>query len=168
MKKIVFVAASVFLFYVLAIYFNQEKDLKVRVGIGNNSYMDDVTIAQKKEGVVSWIINAKKALFLTETAIRLNDMKIVFPEKELTLTSEGGLYDVKGRTLKIDGNIKASTKDYDIIARSLFWDSSTNEITSDSGVQIKGKRFSVEGDRLTATSDKAKLTNNVRAVFDGK
>ena len=168
MKKILFVAASVFLFYVLAILFNQEKDLKVRVGLGDNSYMDEVTITQKKEGVINWIIDARKALFLSETDISLNDLKIVFPEKELTLTSEGGLYDVRGRTLKMDGNIRASAKDYDIIARSLFWDSSTNEITSDSRVQIRGKRFFVEGDRLTATSDKAKLTNNVKAVFDGK
>ena len=168
MKKILFVAASVFLFYVLAILFNQEKDLKVRVGLGDNSYMDEVTITQKKEGVINWIIDARKALFLSETDISLNDLKIVFPEKELTLTSEGGLYDARGRTLKMDGNIRASAKDYDIIARSLFWDSSTDEITSDSRVQIRGKRFFVEGDRLTATSDKAKLTNNVKAVFDGK
>ena len=168
MKKILFVFASVFLFYVLAIYLNQEKDPRVRIGMGHNSYMDDVTIAQKKEGVVRWIINAKRALFLTETDISLKDLKIVFPEKELTLTSEGGLYDVRDRTLKIDGNIKASTKDYDITARSLFWDPATNEITSDARVQIKGKRFFVEGDTLAATSDKARLTNNVRAVFDGK
>lgn len=168
MKKILFVFASVFLFYVLAIYLNQEKDPRVRIGMGNNSYMDDVTIAQKKGGVVGWIINAKKALFLTETDIKLSDLKIIFPEKELTLTSDGGIYDAKDKTLKIDGNIKASTKDYDIIAKSLFWDSSTDEITSDTGVQIKGKKFSIEGGRLAATSGKAKLTDNVRAVFDGK
>jgi lipopolysaccharide export system protein LptC len=130
--------------------------------------MDGVSITQRKEGVVKWILNAEKAMFLTDNDVKLDKLKIIFPEKELTLTSNGGMYDIEKRNLKIDGNINASTKDYEIVATTLFWDSSKNEILSDEKVKIRGKKFFAEGDTLTATADKATLNKNVKAVFYGK
>lgn len=168
MKKMLFVAVSLFLLSVLAVYLNQEKDARVKLRLGDNSYMDDVSITQKKEGIVKWILRAEKAVFVTNNDVKLDSLKIIFPEKELTLTSNGGMYDIDNRNLKIDGNINASTKDYEIVANTLFWDSSKNEILSDEKVQIVGKKFFAEGDNLTATTDKATLNKNVKAVFYGK
>lgn len=168
MKRILFLCAILALFSVLAIYLNQEKFIDTKLRLGDNSYMDDVSITQKKEGVVKWIVNTQKAVFLNSNDVKLADLKIVFPEKDLTLTSDGGLYDIENRNLTIEGNIKASTKDYDIVANTLFWDSSKNEILSDEKVQIVGKKFFVEGDKLTATTNKARLDKNVKAVFNGK
>lgn len=168
MKKILFGLASLFLFAVLALYMNQDRDIKAGLDLGASSSMDDIRITQKKSGVVSWILDAKKAVFVSETDVKLAGLRIEFPEKELTLTSDGGLYDIENRDLKIDGNISASTKNYDILASTLSWDSSKNEVVSDRKVRIVGKKFTVEGDNLAACGNKAKLSRNVRAVFDGK
>lgn len=168
MKKLLFVVSSLFLLTVLIMYVNQEKDTKVKLRVGDNSYMDKVSITQKKAGLVKWVLNAEKAMFLTSNDVKLDNLRIVFPEKELTLTSSGGMYDIENRNLKIEGNINAFTKDYEIVASTLFWDSSKNEILSDEKVQIVGKRFFAQGDTMTATTDKAILNKNVKAVFYGK
>lgn len=168
MRKLLFVCASLFLLTVLIVYLNQEKDAKIKLHLGDNSYMDEVSITQKKAGLVKWMLNSEKAIFLTNNDIKLDNLKIIFPEKELTLTSNSGMYDIENRNLKIEGNINAFTKDYEIVASTLFWDSSKNEIFSDERVQIVGKRFFAEGDAMTATTDKATLNKNVKAVFYGK
>ncbi|GER93912.1 LPS export ABC transporter periplasmic protein LptC [hot springs metagenome] len=168
MKKILFVFASLFLLTVLIMYVDQEKDTKVKLRVEDNSYMDKVSITQKKAGLVKWILNAEKAVFLTSSDVKLDNLKIIFPEKELTLTSSSGMYDIESKNLKIDGNINAFTKDYEIVASTLFWDSSKNEILSDEKVQILGKRFFAQGDAMTATTDKATLNKNVKAIFYGK
>lgn len=168
MKRLSFVTAALVLLSVLVFYLSQDKDTKVKLRLEDNSYMDDVRITQKKEGAVKWVLDAKKAVFLTANDIKLHSMKIFFPEKELVLTSKSGLYDVDNKSLKIEDNIKASTKDYDIVATTLFWDSSRNELLSDEKVQITGKKFFAVGDTMTATTDKAILNKNVKAVFHGK
>lgn len=168
MKKALFLLVFLFFFAVIAIYSAREGDMKTGLRLGSNSYMDDVVIVQKKEGAVKWILSSRKAVFVTDKDVKLTALKIIFPEKELTLTSDGGMYDIDKRDLKIEDNIKASTKDYDIVASTLFWDSAKNELLSDRKVQIIGKKFHVEGDNLTATTDKAKLNENVKAVFYGK
>jgi LPS export ABC transporter protein LptC len=168
MKKLMFIISSLFLLIALMVYLNQEKEAKFKLSVGDNSYMDDVSIIQKKEGMVKLALNAKKAVFITSNNVTLADLKIEFPEKSLTLTSKEGMYDIESRNLKMSENITASTKDYDIVAETLFWDSSKSEIFSDKRVQITGKKFFAEGDNLTATSDKAILNKNVKAVFYGK
>lgn len=168
MKKLLFLVAFICFFAALAIYSNREGDVKTRVSLSGNSYMDNVSITQKKDGMVKWLLSSQKAIFLNDNDVKLVALKITFPEKELTLTSDSGLYDIEKRNLKIESNIKASTKDYDIVASTLFWDASRNELLSDQKVRIIGKRFHVEGDNLTATTDAAKLNTNVKATFYAK
>ncbi|MBZ0156761.1 MAG: LPS export ABC transporter periplasmic protein LptC [Alphaproteobacteria bacterium] len=168
MKKALFLLASLLFVGVLAIYSYKEGDMKAKVRLGESSSMDDIRITQKKEGAVKWVLYSKKAVFVTDNEVKLTSVQIRFPEKELSLTSERGAYDIGKRNLTIEGNIKASTKDYDIIASTLLWDSSRNELLSDREVRIVGKRFFVEGGGMVATSDSAKLHNKVKAVFDEK
>ncbi|MEW6117286.1 MAG: LPS export ABC transporter periplasmic protein LptC [Nitrospirota bacterium] len=168
MKKFGFLVVVVLFFAIVAFYSDREGDIKTRLRVGDSSYMDAVSITQKRDGIIKWILNADKAVFVTENEIKLASLRISFPEKDLTLTSDTGLYDVEKRDLKIEGNIKAATKDYDIVAKTLYWDSSTNEVMSDEQVHIVGKKFSVQGDDLVATNDKAKLKNNVKAIFYAK
>ncbi|MBA4349322.1 MAG: hypothetical protein C0415_04965 [Thermodesulfovibrio sp.] len=167
-KKVLFLFSSICLLAVLVFYLNQEKDIKPKLRLEGGSYMDNASITQRKDGMVKLIVNAQRAFFINEKDVKLTNMEIVFPEKELTLKSDGGMYDMSSRNLDIMGNIKASTKDYDIIATKLFWDSSKNEIFSDTRVEIVGRKFFAEGDNLTATGDKAILNKNVKAIFYGK
>ncbi|MGD0282561.1 MAG: LPS export ABC transporter periplasmic protein LptC [Dissulfurispiraceae bacterium] len=165
MKRILFLLVFICFFIVIALFFEREGDFKPKVNLTDNSYMDGVSIVQRKSGIVNWTLGSKRAIFMDENNVKLIAMKITFPEKGLTLNSDGGMYDIEKRNLKIDGHITASTKDYDIVTPTLFWDSTKNEIFADHGVQIIGKKFYVEGDDLDATNDKSILNNNVKAIF---
>ncbi len=152
-------------FAVIALLLEREGEFKPKVNLSENSYMDDVNITQRKDGVVKWIMASKRAIFVNDNDVKLLGLKITFPEKELVLNSDGGLYDIEKRNLKIEGHIKASTKDYDIVTNQLFWDAEKDWLFSDQRVQIIGKKFYVEGDDLNATNDKATLNKNVKAIF---
>ncbi|MEW5746162.1 MAG: LPS export ABC transporter periplasmic protein LptC [Nitrospirota bacterium] len=168
MKKTVFLVVAVLFFVVLALFSEREGALKTKVKLGDNSYMDEVTIVQKKDGATKWTLSSKKAVFVTDNEVALAQVNITFPEKELTLTSDNGTYHIEQRDLKIEKNIKAAGKNYDIVAETLFWDASRNELFSDDTVHIVGKKFHVEGDSMVATTDKATLNSNVKAIFYGK
>jgi len=168
MKNSLLFLATAALFGVIAFFLNQEGDVRAKLVLAEQSYMEDVSIVQRREGVVKWMLSAKKAVFLPDDDVKLADLQIRFPEKDLVLRSSNGVYNTESRNLKIDGEIKATTKSYDIRAKTLFWDAKKNEIVSDQPIQIVGQGFTVDGDDLVATTDKAKLQNNVRAVFNGK
>jgi LPS export ABC transporter protein LptC len=165
MKKVIFLIVFICFFAVIAVISEREGDYKPKVNLTGNSYMDGVTITHRIKGTVKWTLCSKRAVFVNENDVKLIALNINFPEKGLTLNSDGGMYDMAKRNLKIDGHITASTKDYNIVTPALFWDSSKNQVFSDQKVQITGKRFYCEGDDLTATNDKATLTNNVKAIF---
>jgi len=165
MKKILFLVVFICFCVVIALILEREGEYKSKVNLGENSYMDDVNIIQRKEGVVKWILGSRRAVFVDQNNVKLIGLRITFPEKELTLNSDGGMYDIEKRNLAIDGHIKASTKDYDIVTDKLFWDASKNELFSDQKVKIIGKKFYVEGNDLNATNDRATLNNNVKAIF---
>jgi lipopolysaccharide assembly outer membrane protein LptD (OstA) len=130
--------------------------------------MEDVGIIHRKDGDVKWTLKAKEAVFVNKTEVNLSDLSIRFPEKELILTARNGTYGLENQNLTISGDLKAVTKDYDIVATSVFWDASKNQLFSDKKVSLVGSTFFVEGDSLIATSDKATLTKNVKAVFYDK
>jgi LPS export ABC transporter protein LptC len=153
---------------VTLMYLYQERDESVRLAFVGKSYMEDVSISQKKDGAVKWTLHANEAVFLNKTDVALSDVKIAFPEKELTLTSSEGNYDIETRDLTLKGAIKAATSDYDILADSLYWDAAKNELLSDKKVTIVGKSFVVEGENMTATTDRATLRKGVKATFYDK
>ncbi|MBF0557183.1 MAG: LPS export ABC transporter periplasmic protein LptC [Nitrospirae bacterium] len=165
MKRIVFLLVFICFFIVIVFFSEREGFYKPKVNMDGNSYMDGVSIIQRKDGVVKWTLGSKKAIFLDDNNVKLVALQITFPEKGLTLNSDGGLYDIDKRNLKIDGHINASTADYDILTPTLYWDASKNELFSDQKVQIIGKKFYVEGDDLNSTNDKATLNKNVKAIF---
>lgn len=170
MKKVLFLLSGVGLLAILTLYFFQDSDVKGRLRLGDNSYMEDVSIVQKKEGATSFTLNAQKAVFMTAQDVQLTVLKIFFPAKDLILTSESGIYNTETKDLKIEGNIKAATKDYDILTKKLRWDATKNELFSDDKVTIvgKSKNFHIEGEDLTAAGDIATLHKNVKAVFNGR
>jgi len=95
---------------------------------------------RKKEGATSFTLNAQKAVFMTARNVQLTVLKIFFPAKDLILTSESGTYNTETKDLNIEGNIKAATKDYDILTKKLRWDATKNELFSDDKVTIVGKK----------------------------
>lgn len=167
MKKSLFVLASLAFCAVLLYYLSGDRESGLKVGLGSTSYMEDVSISHKRGGKVSWALTAGRADFLNKKDVRLTDMKISFPERNLELTSEGATYDMDSKDFTIRGNVTASTKDFRFVAPALSWDGVENQLTTDGRVTIVGQRFSIEGEGLRATQDKATLQGKVRAVFGG-
>lgn len=168
MKKLLVLLSGVGLLVILTLFFFQDSDLKSRLKLGDNSYMEDVSFIQKKGGVTNLILSAKKAVFVTADNVKLTSLSISMPERDLVLTSEGGTYNTESKDLNIEGNIKAVTRGYDIVTTKLLWDPSKNTLSSDDKVTIVGKSFYVEGEALTATGDIATLHRKVKAVFSGR
>lgn len=150
---------------IIAVYSFQHRETKITLVYSESPYIDDVVIKHRKEGMVKWMVDAKKAVFNNTNEVILKDLTITFPEKKLVLTSDEGVYNTANQNIKIEGNIKALKKNYVINASTLSWNQQTNELFSDKKIQIIGREFYIEGDELLATPDKAKLNSNVRAVF---
>jgi len=168
MKKVLLLFSAVGLLAIVTLFFFQDSDLKGRFRLGDNSYMEDVSIVQKKGGATSFVVNAQKAIFVNASDVQLTALNMFFPEKAMTVTADSGSYNTETKDLKIEGNIKAKTKDYDIVTKKLHWDAVKGLLVTDDKVTILGSRFYVEGDDLTATNDSATLHKNVKAVFNGK
>lgn len=166
MRRLLFLVSAVVFLAVLGIYMGMEKDTAPVIRFSGTSFMEGVRIAHVTGGSLKWELQAEKAIFVNKEDVKLEGIRIRFPEKNLTLSSEEGLYKVESRDLSILGNIRASTGDYDIVAEQLNWDAARNELVSDKKVTIKAQTFMVEGDTLKANAEGAELKNNVKAVFD--
>jgi LPS export ABC transporter protein LptC len=170
MKKVLFVLAGMGLLMLIAVYYFQDSDFKPKYRLSDNSYMENVNIIQRKAGETRIVVDAEKAIFETETEVKLVALKLYFPEKELHLTSESGHYNASTKDVVIEGNIKANTKGYDIATNKLYWNAEKGELFSENRVTITGKNrgFYMEGDKLSSHGDKATLRKNVKAIFRGK
>ena len=169
MKKLLFIFAGFGLMAVLTFYYFQDSDFKPKFRLSDNSYMENVVITQKKAGETRLVVNAEKAIFESETDVKLLALNVYFPEKGLTLTSESGRYNTVNRDIVIEGDIKANTKGYDIVTNKLYWDGKKAELLSNDKVVIVGKNRNIyiEGDKMTAHDGKAVLHKNVKAIFKG-
>jgi LPS export ABC transporter protein LptC len=167
MKRVLLILSSLALCVVLFYYLSGDRESGPKLRLGSSSYMEEVNISQKRDGKVSWELAAKRADFLTRKDVRLTEPRISFPERNLELTSESATYDMEKKDFKIEGSVTAWTKDFRFVAPELFWDGAANQLTTDGKVTITGGKFSIEGEGLRASHDKATLQNRVRAVFDG-
>lgn len=167
MKKVFLALSCLALGLVLYFFLNGDREAGHKLKLGPAAYMEDVGITQRKGEEVSWTLRAKRADFLTGKDVRLTELEVRFPERGLVLTSQNATYDIDKKDFTIEGNVTASTRDFSFVAPALSWDSAQNELTSDSRVIIVGKKFSIEGEGLKATPDKATLQNKVKAVFGG-
>lgn len=168
MKKLVFLLVAGVLLGIVALYINQERQPQVKVVVAERSEMDDLNIVNRQDGVVKWSLLAKKAIYLTDKEVQLRDLTITFPDKDFSMKADEGFYNTESRNFRIDTPITATAKNYDIQAKAMFWDGAKNQLVANDRVQIVGRGFTIEGDNLVATADKATLQKNVRAVFHGK
>ncbi|MCX8070190.1 MAG: LPS export ABC transporter periplasmic protein LptC [Thermodesulfovibrionales bacterium] len=146
---------------------SQDGDFKTKISYSENSFMEDIVIEQKKTGNLIWRLEAKKAIHLNEDDIKLENITVLLPEKDLKLKAQKAFYSLKTKDFHIPEDIDVSAKEFDIKGKGIYWDSKTNTLKSESDIKILGKGFSIEGNSLSATSDKARLENNVKAVFYG-
>ncbi|MCI0469529.1 MAG: LPS export ABC transporter periplasmic protein LptC [Nitrospirae bacterium] len=168
MSRMVIKVLAILFLIALAAYLKYGRDGSVLTLKGSESSMDDVRIIQKRDGSEKWTLEAKKAVFIDNKEVKLYDIEVRLHKEGLLLRSNSGTYDIESKNLKIEGEVKASTKEYNIAASGLYWDSNKGELLSSDMVKVRGEEFYVEGRSLTATSGDARLNKDVRAVFNEK
>lgn len=168
MKWVWLVMVAGILFGAVGYYYNNERDVRPKIVVAEQSAMDDLEIVNRQDGEVKWTLLAKKAVYLNDKEVRLRDLTITFPGKNFSMKAEEGLYNTESRNFRIDTPITANAKNYDITAKSMAWDGAKNQLIANDRVFIMGQSFTIEGDNLVATASRATLQKNVRAVFHGK
>lgn len=167
MRRLVFLLSVIFLIITI-VYIRVEynTDYIPKIVYGDNSYMEDVVIEQKRSGSLKWRLIAKKATHVSNDEIGLEDITVLLPEKGYTLNAEKAYYNLANKSFSIPGEVVAKSDDVNIEGNKLFWDATSNSLKAESDIKIEGKGFKIQGDELTATSDRAVLNKNVRAIFN--
>lgn len=144
-----------------------DRDYKKDLSVKAHSYIEGLRIVNKKNGVDSFVIHAKRADFTRdETIARMEAVTLNIIREGIVLNADKGTYNTSTRDVELDSNIRIRIKDSVISANSLSWNSSTGALKTDGPIRVEGSKFRVEGDGLTATEDqKIKLMKNVKATF---
>jgi LPS export ABC transporter protein LptC len=114
-----------------------------------------------------WTLNASRADIIEGSdRIKLSDVVLWVENKDMTIYSPEGFYNMESRDLTLDGKIKAVSKGYTIITESVEWNQSKGEIKTKEAVKIESKKFNVEGVGMEADSEqKVRILKNVKATF---
>lgn len=157
--------SALFIFF---IFFSDERESRRDLSISKaSSYMEGFRIVSKKNGTDSWVITARRADFSRdETLARMDAVTMDIKKEGVVLNADHGTYNMNTRDLKLEDNITIQIKDSVIHAKNLSWNPSGGILSAEGKVQLKGNKFTVEGEGLTATGDNTvRLMQNVKAIF---
>lgn len=116
---------------------------------------------------IEWTAEIKVAHFHKgDTDASLQDVSITYPDRDVTLISDGGHYDLKTGKVELTGNVTGKGKGFTFRSEELKYDSTDDMIRTSKGVIIKGKDYSITGDSgKMKGSDKMEVKGNVKAIF---
>lgn len=142
-----------------------EPDTDVRVHGG--SFLEDITIVQKKKGLTVWTLKSEKAVFGDSgKRAELQTVRLAFPQNNLMLFADSGTYDFSQKSFSADTAVEAEGQDYRIRADSLDLDVSSAVIRTEGRVHLVGKGFSLEGEGMKAGKEpRVKIFRDVKAIF---
>jgi len=149
-------------------FYNGEGDHRKDPAISRiGSYIEGLRIVNKRNGMDSWVITAKRADFTGDgMEARMSSVTIDIIKDGVVVNADRGTYNMNTKGLSLNSNIRILIRDSVISAERLSWDPASRILTSDNKVRMNGKRFKIEGEGLVATEDqKVKLTKDVRAIF---
>ncbi len=160
-----FIGVSVlFLFLV----FSGDRDYKHDISLHKaTSYIEGLRIVNKRDGVDSWVMKARRADFTKdETVAKMDTVSMDIKKEGVVLNAGSGTYNMDSKDLRLEGDVTIHAKDSVIHANSLAWNPSAGKLTTDSRIRVEGEKFTVEGDGLTSTEqNKVTLMRNVKAIF---
>lgn len=142
-------------------------DLKNKTLTQATSYIEGLRIIHRIKGETSWTMRAERADFTgNERIARMNSIVLDIKKEGMTLNAERGTFDLQTRYLKLEDNVVLRSKDYEITLKDLSWNPARSLVSSDQKIALRGNRFSIEGDGLSATEEqKLRLHRNVKAIF---
>ncbi len=146
---------------------SNEKDLKKNPSIPLTSYIEGVRIVHRVKGNAEWSLMAKRADFSRdEKLVMLNSIVIDIKQKNMNLSAEKGIFDLETKNLKLEDNIILKSDSYKVALKDLSWNPVKGILTSGQNIELKGNRFDIEANGLSATEEqKLRLHRNVRAIF---
>ncbi len=168
MKKFVMIGLSVLLFSSLFLMLRTGKenigDFQIKK---RNSFIEDIKILQKKNGVTVWTLTASKADFTgSEDKAELSNINMVIQENGVVLQADKGVYNLSDRSFTTDSIVKAESKNYKIKADSIDYEVTSGKIETDGRIKVEGKGFRVEGKGMKADAEqKVRILNDVKATF---
>jgi len=132
-----------------------------------NSFLEDVRIVQKKNGVTAWTLTAEKADILEKgDKALLRNVSLAVPANRLTLFAESGTYDFAAKSFAADAVVEARGENYRVTADSLDLDLSSAVIQTEGRVRLEGNGFSLEGEGMQAgQAEKVRILKDVKATF---
>ena len=143
------------------------------VSVPTESFMEDVSVVNRKNSRRQWSLNTKKATFPGNGDLaRMQGVTLIIPEEGMTVRADSGLYNMQNGDLLLTGNVTARTADYSIRSGSINIQSGqagqTGEdvLSTEEKVVVESRGFRIEGLGLVAKPQhKVRLLRDVRAVF---
>lgn len=157
------------LFFIFFMVFSDERETRRDFTISKaNSYMEGFRIVNKRAGADALILTAARADFSRdETTARMEGVTMDIKKEGVLLNADHGTYNMETKDLILEDNITIHAKDSVIHAANLSWNPSRGVLSAEGKVWMKGDKYTVEGEGLTATEDnKVKLMRNVKATFN--
>jgi lipopolysaccharide assembly outer membrane protein LptD (OstA) len=167
MKKGLMIGLSVLLFVALLIVLKAGRENGGDIQVKGSSFLENLTIVQKKDGQPLWTLTASRADFKeNEDKAELSDINLVMEKDHVTLQADKGLYDLSGRSFTTDSAVKAMSRDYRITADSIDYEVASGMIQTQGRIHLESKGFGVEGEGMKSEADhKVRILNDVKATF---
>jgi LPS export ABC transporter protein LptC len=168
MKKSMLLVLSVALFSMLFFMLKDKKETKVNILQQGGSFIEGLRLVHRKNGNIDWTLTARRA-DITDKGDKalLSGVEMQIEKKGITVSADKGTYNMTERDLTLDGGVVARGDGYSIFSDHVQYDGGSGILESDCGVEIKTKRFTVEGSGMDADSAgrKVKIRKDVKAVF---
>jgi len=165
MKYVFALVAVVLIPFIFAI--NGEKNETRILALKAHSFIEGLKIVDKKNGADTWMISAKRADFTEdERFAKMDSVTITIVKEGIMVHAPKGSYDFLSKTLRLEDEVTMDYKDSVLTTGGISMDLHNRRLTSEGMVCMKGKKFKIEGEGLSANDEqKVSLSRNVRAIF---
>jgi len=166
-NKVLLIAALLLISLALLFFMGNKRELDKTMLLKGNSFIEGLKIIHKKNGTSMWTLKASRAdIAEGSERVKLKDIVLLVENRDMTIYSPEGFYNLESKDLTLNGKIKAVSKGYTIITESVEWNQSKGEVKTNENVRIESKKFNVEGSGLEADSEqKVRILKNVKATF---
>jgi LPS export ABC transporter protein LptC len=166
MPKVILLAVILLaLSLLICLLFKSGGQSENKFGISVGSFMENVSVVNRKSGDRQWSLKTKRALLSEDgSTAEMKDVILTLPSEEMTVLADSGLYNMDSNDLSFSGDVKAVTEKYTIRTDTARLKKET--ISSDDKVVIEGRGFRINGTGLKASQKKIRLLNDVTAVFN--
>ncbi len=167
MKKILMIGLSILLSGMLFMMLRNGREISGDLQLKGNSFIEGLRILQKKRGAAVWTLNAEKADFLEgEDKAELTKISMFIQKNGMVLYADKGVYNLLDQDFTTGSLVKAEGRDFVITADSIDYETSSGKIKTEGHVEVKSKKFKVEGKGMRADEEqKVSILNDVKATF---